>query len=113
MTPVPRFKFLIGTTLLLIALINCGCTAGLRKARYSKQAERYFKAGQYDEAKVEYIKLLRIDPQNAAAYARMGQITTRRGARTSLFIPSLDRLAVAVRANDSEPAAVWIYRPLP
>ena len=77
---IPRFKFLIGTTLLLIALINCGCTAGLRKARYSKQAERYFKAGQYDEAKVEYIKLLRIDPQNAAAYARMGQMWLEEGS---------------------------------
>ena len=59
MMQVPGFKFPIGTTLLLIALINCGCTAQIRKARYSKQAERYFTAGQYDEAKIEYLKLLR------------------------------------------------------
>jgi len=48
-----------------------------------------------------------------ADYARMAQLATRRGARTSLFIPELDRLAVAVRASDTEPAAIWVYRPLP
>ena len=77
---VARFKLPIGTTLLLLALINAGCTTGLRKARYAKQAERYFKAGQYDEAKVEYLKLLRIDPQNAAAYARLGQMWLEEGS---------------------------------
>jgi tetratricopeptide (TPR) repeat protein len=90
MMQVARFKLLIGTTLLLIALINCGCTAGLRKARYSKRAERYFKAGQYDEAKIEYIKLLRIDPRNAAAYARMGQMWLEEGSplRAGTFLAS-------------------------
>src|SRR5439155_22488284 len=48
-----------------------------------------------------------------ADYARTGQVATRPGARTSLFIASLDRLAVALRASDTEPAAVWIYRPSP
>jgi len=80
MMQVARFKFLIGATLLLIALINYGCTAGLRKARYSKEAERYFKAGQYDEAKIAYLKLLGIDPRNAVAYARMGQMWLEEGS---------------------------------
>lgn len=48
-----------------------------------------------------------------ADYAPMPRLATRRGARTSLFMPGLDRLAVAVRASDTEPAAVWVYRPLP
>src|SRR5436305_183638 len=77
---VARFKLAIGTALLLIALINCGCTAELRKARYSKEAERYFKAGQYDEAKIAYLKLLRIDPRNAVAYARMGEMWLEEGS---------------------------------
>jgi len=48
-----------------------------------------------------------------ADYAPMARIATRRGARTSLFMAPLDRLAVAVRASDEEPAAVWLYRPSP
>lgn len=55
-----------------------------------------------------------IDVFDAGAdYARMARVPTRRGARTSLFMPGLDRLAVAVRGTDTEPAAVWVYRPLP
>jgi hypothetical protein len=46
-------------------------------------------------------------------YTHLGRIATRRGARTSLFIPTLDRLAVAARANGNNPAELWIYRPLP
>jgi tetratricopeptide (TPR) repeat protein len=77
---VSRFKFLVGALLLVIALINWSCTPQIRKARYSKQAERHFKAGQYDEAKIEYLKLLRVDPRNAVAYARMGQMWLEEGS---------------------------------
>jgi hypothetical protein len=48
-----------------------------------------------------------------ADYTREARISTRSGARTSLFVPALDRLAVAVRASETAPAAIWIYRPLP
>ena len=49
----------------------------------------------------------------SAEYARLARIPTQPGARTSLFIPPLDRLAVAVRSNGSEPAALWVYQALP
>jgi DNA-binding beta-propeller fold protein YncE len=49
----------------------------------------------------------------SAQYVRLGRIPTRPGARTSLFIASLDRLVVAVRASGNEPAELWIYRALP
>src|SRR5262245_455613 len=55
-----------------------------------------------------------IDVLKASAdYARVDRIATRRGARTSVFIPSLDRLAVAVRASENGPAELWIYRAAP
>lgn len=55
-----------------------------------------------------------IDVFDAGAdYAPMARIATRPGARTSLFMAPLDRLAIAVRASKTEPAAVWLYRPLP
>lgn len=49
----------------------------------------------------------------ADGYARLAQMPTASGARTSLFVPELDRLFVAARAGWSEPAAIWVFRPRP
>ena len=46
-----------------------------------------------------------------ASYQRVGQIPTVSGARTSLFVPELDRLFVAVRSSGNGPAAIWVFRP--
>ena len=46
----------------------------------------------------------------SSAYKRVARIATVPGARTSLFVPELDRLFLAVRANRGEAAAVWVYR---
>jgi hypothetical protein len=46
-------------------------------------------------------------------YRRAAHIPTISGARTSLFVPEVDRLFVAARANPGEPAAVWVFRPTP
>jgi DNA-binding beta-propeller fold protein YncE len=47
------------------------------------------------------------------SYRRLGRVPTVRGARTSYYAPSVDRLFLAVRAASPEPAAVWVYRPAP
>jgi DNA-binding beta-propeller fold protein YncE len=46
-------------------------------------------------------------------YSRDARLTTISGARTSLFVPELDRYFLAVRANGQEPAAIWIFKPTP
>jgi DNA-binding beta-propeller fold protein YncE len=46
-------------------------------------------------------------------YRRIARIPTVSGARTSLFVPELDRLLVAVRMSTAEPAAIWVFRPIP
>jgi DNA-binding beta-propeller fold protein YncE len=46
-----------------------------------------------------------------AGYRRVAHVPTVSGARTSLFVPELDRLFVAVRAASNEPAAIWVFRP--
>jgi DNA-binding beta-propeller fold protein YncE len=51
--------------------------------------------------------------ERAGSYTRLGHVGTAAGARTSLFVPELDRLFVAVRAAGSEPAAIWLFRPMP
>ena len=48
---------------------------------------------------------------HAGSYQRMGQIRSVSGARTSLFIPEMDRVFVAVRASGNEPAAIRVFRP--
>jgi hypothetical protein len=47
------------------------------------------------------------------SYQRIAHILTVAGARTALFVPELDRMFVAVRAGSGEPAAIWVFRPLP
>ena len=46
-------------------------------------------------------------------YLRVARVPTVSGARTSLFVPENDRLYLAVRATESEPAAIWVFRPAP
>ncbi len=50
---------------------------------------------------------------DGASYRRTGRIATAAGARTSLFVPELDRLLVAVPARGQTRAGIWIFRPSP
>jgi YVTN family beta-propeller protein len=52
-----------------------------------------------------------LDVFDGKDYRRLAHIRTVTGARTSLFVPELDRLFLAVRAGGSEPAAIWVFRP--
>src|SRR5262249_32655844 len=47
----------------------------------------------------------------ASGYQHAGRLTTSSGSRTSLFVPELDRLSLAVRATSATPAAIWVIRP--
>ncbi len=44
-------------------------------------------------------------------YQPIGRLSTSSGARTSLFVPELDRLFVAARATLTAPASIWVIRP--
>ena len=63
-----------------MVLVTCSCTSEMKKSRYLARAERYFKAGEYDQAKIEYLKVLQIDSGNAVAYARCGAMWADEGA---------------------------------
>lgn len=50
----------------------------------------------------------------AGSYTRSARVVTSSGARTSLFVPQLDRLFVAARAGSpGGDAAIIVFRPLP
>ena len=74
----------IFTTGILILLLSTGiipaCSSEAKKSRLFDQAERYFNAGEYNKAKIEYLSLLRLDPQNATAFQRLGTIWFEQGA---------------------------------
>jgi len=51
--------------------------------------------------------------QDAAGYHRLARVPTASGARTSLFVPELDRFYLAVRASSGERPTIWVFRPTP
>jgi len=57
--------------------------------------------------------LIDVLQRRGTGYERVAQVPTAPGARTSLFVPSTDRLYVGVRASSAEPASVWVFRPEP
>src|SRR5215471_7160421 len=66
-----KILFRIGTLSLAIFLVTA-CSKEARKARLLGEADSYFKAGNYDKAKVTYLNVIRLDPQNAPAFERIG-----------------------------------------
>ncbi len=57
-----------------------------------------------------FIDVFEIQP---AGFQRLERIPTVSGARTSLFVPELDVLLLAVRATATEAAAIWMFKPAP
>ena len=52
--------FRIGTVVLAVTLITA-CSKETKKARFLAEADAYFKAGDYDKAKLAYLKVLRLE----------------------------------------------------
>ncbi|MBA2435027.1 MAG: tetratricopeptide repeat protein, partial [Chthoniobacterales bacterium] len=77
-----KFSLLIRVVFvaLLCSVFATGCTKEAKKGRFLRSAERHFKAGAYDKAKIEYLNVLRLDQRNATAFARLGQIWFDEGA---------------------------------
>src|SRR4051812_30673372 len=83
------------TVALFVAVGFASCTRQARQDRVSRRAEGYFKAGEFDKAKIEYLNLLRLDPHNALPYQRLGAIWFDEGAplRAAPFLAKSKELA--------------------
>ena len=68
---IPKISFRLVTLLLAVTLVT-SCSKEAKKARLLGEADAYFKAGNYDKAKLTYLNALRLDPQNALALERIG-----------------------------------------
>jgi len=96
--------------ILALVLANCSCTSEMKKSRYLAQAEKYFKAGGYDQAKIEYLKVLKVDPNNAVAYARCGAMWADEGVplRAGAYLLKARELASKDLDNRYKLALVYL-----
>jgi len=61
-------------------LVVLGCQSeDERRAAHSQAATEYFEAGQWKEAKIEYLNLLQLDPNSGEANYRLGEVQQRLG----------------------------------
>ncbi|MCX6908300.1 MAG: tetratricopeptide repeat protein [Verrucomicrobia bacterium] len=76
--------------LTLLALADVSCSPAASKARHMEQADRYYDAGEFDKAEVEYISVLHVDSQDSHALGRLGLIYFEQG-RSERALPLLLR----------------------
>src|SRR3977135_525696 len=105
-----RIQIIRLTAILVLVLVNCSCTSEMKKSRYLARAERYFKAGEYDQAKIEYLKVLRVDSGNAVAYARCGAMWADEGVplRAGAFLLKACELAPEDLDNRYKLALIYL-----
>ena len=82
-----------------VLVLSAGCSVEARKARYLKKADSFFDAGKYEEAKLEYLNLYKLDPRDTHALSRMGKIAFDQG-QMGRALELLSR-AKALAPNDS------------
>src|SRR6266536_2655741 len=82
-------------TLTLAAALIASCSKEAKKTRFLAEADSYFKAGNYDKAKVSYLNVVRLDQQNALAFERIGAMWLEAGAplRAAPFLAKATELA--------------------
>ncbi|MDQ3118654.1 MAG: tetratricopeptide repeat protein [Verrucomicrobiota bacterium] len=74
------------------------------------RAEKYFEAGEYEKAKIEYLNVLRLDQLNIKAFQRMGAIWSAQGAplRAGPFLVRARELAPDDTDNRLKLARVFL-----
>ena len=84
---------IVSLTLAAAAIVACSKEA--KKTRFLAEADNYFKAGDYDKAKVSYLNVVRLDPQSALAFERIGAMWLEDGAplRAAPFLAKAAELA--------------------
>ncbi len=78
----------------LLAVAGTGCSAKARRARTLAKADRYLAAGQYDQAEIEYLNVLKGDGGNARAISRLGSLYFDQGrlSRAAPFLLKANQL---------------------
>ena len=82
-------------TLTLAATLITACSKEAKKTRFLAEADSYFKAGDYDKARVSYLNVLQLDSQNTLAFERIGAMWLEGGSplRAAAFLARASELA--------------------
>ena len=86
--------------IMLLALAGTGCTAKMKASYHQRRADRYYDAGQYDQAEIEYKSVLRNNPRMARAWSRLGTIYFDQG-RSGPAVQLLNR-SLQLTTNNPE-----------
>lgn len=92
-------KQLFPIFIFVLAGLLTGCSASARKARHEKNADAFYAAGQYAQAEIEYLNILRLDQNNAHALRQLGLLYHDNG-RTVRAIPFLKK---SLELNPDDP----------
>ncbi len=79
----------------ITGVVGAGCTAKVKKAYHERRAEKYFTAGDWDRAEIEYLNVLKNDHENVMASTRLGGIYYDQGRlqRAAYFLGRASTLA--------------------
>lgn len=77
---LPRCLTLIAALLLIAA--PTGCSDQSRLSRHLENAARYLDAGELERAEIEYLNVLKLEPQNATAITQLGIVYFDQGRLT-------------------------------
>lgn len=96
-------SFLKGSlfAVLLMAVMATGCSPQARKARHLAKADKFFDAGQYPQAEVEYLNVVSIDANDPHAVSRLGVIYFEDGRYLRAY-PFLNH------AKSLDPNDLWV-----
>jgi len=72
-------------TAAFVLVLSTGCSADAKKARHLERANGYFKDGDYEKAKIEYLNVLRLEPMNPRAIRQTGFMLHEQGAPISAY----------------------------
>src|ERR1044072_7752943 len=84
----------------LMAIGAAGCSRAAKKNRHLERANRYFQVEDYEKAQIEYMNVLRLDPQNPIAIPRLGLICFEQGRLATAY--SLLRKSEKLQPDDLE-----------
>src|SRR6202023_2768950 len=98
--------------LLFVTFLATGCSEyrKYRSSRIAERADRYFKASEYEKAKIEYLNLLRLDHQSVTAFQQLGLIWFEQGVplRAIPFLLRVRELAPQNNAARSKLALAFM-----
>lgn len=63
-----------GITPLVLLIALAGCTKQARKARHEARGDKFYDAGQFAQAEIEYLNAAKLDPDDMHAVGRLGVI---------------------------------------